>query len=108
MENKTIKINFKDVVVLDLLGHPISIPNLHEQIGNQLYRTAQTIPVAEAARVLFRGEYVEVNEDSINEIIRLLEHYFIPIVNTSLMKYLNEKLNNLKEQEQEDGDNTSI
>lgn len=102
MEN-TITINFTEVKPVDLLGDEIHYPHLHEQICNTLFRHPSiSIRVSDAVRSLFYGTPINADEQLLIELILVInQNILVPPVQIVLLKYLGEKLNNLKQQENE-------
>lgn len=100
-QEKTIQINFKEVTPKDLYGMPVQIESLHEILSNTLYQRTGSIRVADIVRELFYGRSVAVTEIALSEIIGWSPGAFSPLIEVALLTYLNEKLNNLKQQQDE-------
>lgn len=63
--------------------------NLHKQIANTIFNSARTIPVHEAAKRMYKGEEVELSDDSVAEIKQIIEQnpfkLFVQIPLTELL-----------------------
>ncbi len=90
----TITINFSDVQVTDLKGNVLIVNDLVEIVSNALFISAPTIPLSDAARLLYKGENAEVSLQELQFIINFLEgkNILIPIAQVPLIAYLKDKL----------------
>ncbi len=97
MENPTatpITINFSEVQVTDLKGNVLTVNDLVEIVSNALFISAPTIPLSDAASLLYKGENAAVRLQELHFIINFLEgkNILIPIAQVPLIAYLKDKL----------------
>lgn len=103
----TVEIDLREIKVKDLYGEVVEISGLNQMIANRIFRAAPTIPVSEAAKKFYYDEVVELTNNEISEIILTIENFFLPIVQFAIMDYLNEKLNTLKQQNENEQKNSN-
>lgn len=94
MDSEKISINFNEVQVTDLKGNVLIVNDLVELVSNALFISAPTIPLSDAARLLYKGENAEVSLQELQFIINFLEgkNILIPIAQVPLIAYLKDKL----------------
>lgn len=89
-----IKINLKEIQIKDLDETIVPIEDLHTTVGNIIFKQADSIEVNDLARILHKGETVEVNEQEFREIISIIENnrYFKTWVHVQILNYLKSQL----------------
>ena len=96
-------INLKEVEIKDLNEVVYKVDDLHKQIGNIIFTKASSIEVSDLARLLHAGDAAEVNEIELQEIIVIVatNTYYKPFAQAQILKYLNNKLQELKSLKEE-------
>lgn len=106
MENQNtskVNINLAEVEIKDLNEVVYKVDDLHKQIGNIIFTKASTIEVSDLARLLHAGEAAEVTQLELEEIIVIVatNSYYKPFAQKQIVQYLNNKLQELKNLQEE-------
>lgn len=92
---KKVKINFKEVKVTDLDGNLLIVKDFVKIAANGLFTSAPTIELSDFARQLHKGETVEIDEESLKQMVAVFssKQMFYPFAQLPLVEYLKAKLN---------------
>lgn len=90
---KKVEINLNEIEIKDLNGVVYKVDDLAKQIGNIIFTNATSIEVSDLARTIHAGKVAGVNEDELQEIIRVVaaNPYYRPFAHTQILQYLNKQ-----------------
>lgn len=89
-------INF-NIEIKDLEGTVYAIDDMPRQLGNKVFTGAETIEVSDNARLLHKGESVEVSTEELEEITAIIKNrpYYKPWIHAQILEYLQQKAKEL-------------
>jgi hypothetical protein len=90
------KFDLKQVKIVDSIGKPLEIPDLHMQIGNTLYYVSKNrLPIFVLGNKIALNEPFDISENDINEFIEYVEEWELSFhVKLPLLEYLKQLKSN--------------
>ena len=89
------KLDFGKVIVTGVDGKVIDNDNqlkLHQLLGNLIYTKTNDLNMLELAQKIYKGVPVELREEEVKEIRRVINENFLAFVRKPVMDYLDRQM----------------